>query len=149
VITFTSAVSIRRPPADVYTVLTDFEGYLAQWAKGPIAAVKLSAGATAVGTRFTVTAKVGPFRVRSPYEVLLWEPPDAFSGRGVAGPVRFDEEYHLSVDGGITRVEQTIHAQPRGAFRLARSVIEKQLRQLIPADLERLRVLLEASAQNE
>lgn len=142
-ITFTSAVSIRRSQADVYAVLTDFERYLARWAKGPVAAKQLSAGAPGMGTRFTVTAKVGPFRLHSPYDVLLWDPPYAFGGRGVAGPVRFDEQYRLSVEGDCTRVAQTIHAQPRGPFRLGQSAIERQLRQLIPADLERLRELIE------
>ncbi len=77
-------------------MLTDFEAYLARWAAGPIGATPTSTSATDAGSQFVVTARVGPFRVRSPYEVLAWAPPLSFSGRGVAGPVRFEEEYQLS-----------------------------------------------------
>src|SRR6266700_2946329 len=57
---------------------------------------RLPAGPAGQGTRLDITAKIGPFRVRSPYEVLMWEPPQRFGGRGVAGPVRFEEAYRLT-----------------------------------------------------
>jgi uncharacterized protein YndB with AHSA1/START domain len=60
------SVSIARPPAVVFSILTDFETYLARWAKGPIAAAKLGSGPTGPGTRFDITAQIGPARVRSP-----------------------------------------------------------------------------------
>lgn len=148
-ITFTSTVSIRRAQGEVFSVLTDFDRYLARWAKGPIAARKTSPGDTSVGTRFEVTAKAGIFRVRSPYQVLAFEPPRRFGGRGVAGPVRFEEEYRLSGNEISTLLEQTIRARPRGPFRLAERAIEKQLRRLIPADLERLRALVESTSTSE
>jgi Polyketide cyclase / dehydrase and lipid transport len=46
------SVSIARPPAVVFSILADFETYLARWAKGPIAASKLTPGPTGPGTRF-------------------------------------------------------------------------------------------------
>jgi len=146
VIAFASTVSINRPAEKVFSVLTDFEQYLARWADGPIAATKTTPGETQVGTRFIVTAKVGPFRVRSPYEVLAWEPPHRVAGRGMAGPIRFEEEYLLSRADESTKLEQWIRAWPRGPFRLAQGLAEHQLRRLIPADLERLRLLVESLA---
>jgi len=137
--------SISRPRSDVFSILTGFERYLAQWAKGPIAAAKIGPGPTGAGTRFVVTAKVGPFRVRSPYEVVVWEPPERFGGRGVAGPVRFEEEYRLTASGRATGLTQSIKAWPRGPFRLFQPLIERQLRGLIAADLGRLKQLVEES----
>lgn len=123
-------------------MLTDFEAYLARWAAGPVAATRTSAGATGVGSRFVVTAKVGPFRVQSPYEVLTWAPPSRFIGRGIAGPVRFEEEYRLSEVAGATELSQSIRAWPRAAFRVIEPLIERKLRSLITSDLERLGALV-------
>ena len=136
-------VSIARPPAVVFSILTDFETYLARWAKGPIAAARLSPGPTGTGTRFDITAQIGPIRVRSPYEVLAWEPPQRFGGRGVAGPVRFEEEYRLTGGEGTTGLTQSIKAWPRGPFGLLRPVVARQLQSLLPADLDRLKQLAE------
>ena len=135
-------VWVDRPSEQVFAVLTDFEAYLARWAAGPIGATPMSAGATDAGSRFVVTARVGPFRVRSPYEVLAWTPPSRFSGRGIAGPVRFEEEYQLSGVDGSTELTQSIQAWPRGAFRVVEPLIRRQLRRLIASDLQRFRALV-------
>jgi uncharacterized membrane protein len=142
VIELSFGVRVDRPCQQVFAVLTDFEAYLARWAAGPIKATPTLAGATDAGSRFAVTARVGPFRVRSPYEVLAWAPPSRFSGRGTAGPVRFEEEYHLSGDDGSTELTQSIRAWPRGAFRVFEPLIRRQLRRLIASDLERFRALV-------
>ncbi len=138
-----SSVVINSPRPDVYAVLTDFERYLAVWAAGPMGAEKTTSGPPGRGTKFTVTAKVGPFRVRSPYEVFVWEPPARFGGRGIAGPVRFEEEYQLDGEAEVTTLRQTIKVWPRGAFRLVEGMSRRQLQRLIPADLERLKVFIE------
>jgi uncharacterized protein YndB with AHSA1/START domain len=142
VIELSLGVRIDRPSEQVFAVLTDFEAYLARWAAGPIGATPNSAGATDAGSRFVVTVRAGPFRVRSPYEVLAWAPPTRFSGRGVAGPVTFEEEYQLSGVDGSTELTQSIRAWPRGAFRVVEPLIRRQLRRLIASDLERLRALV-------
>jgi carbon monoxide dehydrogenase subunit G len=135
-------VRVDRPSEQVFAVLTDFEAYLARWASGPIAVTPTSPGATDAGSRFVVTARVGPFHVRSPYEVSAWAPPSQFSGRGIAGPVRFAEEYELAGVDGSTELTQSIRAWPRGAFRVVEPLIRRQLRRLIANDLERLRALV-------
>jgi len=137
--------SISRPRTDVFSILTSFERYLAEWAKGPVAAAKIGLDPTGTGTRFEVTAKVGPFRVRSPYEVTVWEPPERFGGRGVAGPVRFQEEYCLTAGNAATSLRQSIQAWPRGPFRLIQPLIRRQLSGLITPDLARFKQLIEAS----
>jgi hypothetical protein len=142
VIALSFCVRVDRPSEQVFAVLSGFEAYLARWAAGPIAATPTSAGATAAGSRFMVTARAGPLRLRSPYEVLTWAPPSRFSGRGLAGPVRFEEEYRLAGVDGSTELTQSIRAWPRGAFRVLEPLIKRQLRRLIASDLERLRALV-------
>jgi Polyketide cyclase / dehydrase and lipid transport len=142
VIELSFGVRVDRPCQQVFAVLTDFEAYLARWAAGPIGATPTSASATGAGSQFVVTARVGPFRIRSPYEVLAWAPPSRFSGCGTAGPVTFEEEYQLSGDDDSTELTQSIRAWPRGAFRVVEPLIRRHLRRLIASDLERLRALV-------
>jgi carbon monoxide dehydrogenase subunit G len=142
-IEFETTVRIDREREQVFGVLADFESNLARWAKGPVAATR-TAGDGGVGSHYIVTARVGPAKVRSPYEVTGYDPPARFAGNGVAGPVRFQEEYSLTADGPVTILTQSIRAIPRGALRLAEGALRRQLQHLIASDLERLKNLVEA-----
>jgi hypothetical protein len=44
--------------------------------------------------------------------VTGYDPPGRLAGRGVAGPVRFQEEYRLTRDGAATTLSQSIRATP-------------------------------------
>lgn len=141
-------ISIDSPPARVFALLTDLEQYLARWAKGPVAAKKLTDGATRSGTRFEVTARVAGMRFRPPYVVTWFEQDRRFAGQGIAGPVRFSEEYTLARDreaGDSTRLGYAMRAEPRGICRLARKPIAGHLRGLLDSDLERFKTLVETT----
>ena len=97
-IEFDTTVRIDRAREQVFGILADFESNLARWAKGPVAATR-TAGDGGAGSRYLITARVGPAKVRSPYEVTGHDPPARLAGHGIAGPVRFDEEYRLTADG--------------------------------------------------
>jgi Polyketide cyclase / dehydrase and lipid transport len=142
-IEFDTSVRIGRARERVFAILADFESNLARWAKGPVAATR-TAGDGGAGSRYIVTARVGPAKVRSPYEVTGYDPPVRFAGHGIAGPVRFHEEYSLTADGPVTILTQSIRATPRGPFRLAEGPLRRQLQQLIASDLGRLKNLAEA-----
>ena len=142
-IEFDTSVRIDRAREQVFGILADFESNLARWAKGPVAAAR-TAGDGGAGSRYVVTARVGPAKVRSPYEVTGYDPPARFAGNGTAGPVRFHEEYSLTADGPMTILTQSIRATPRGLFRLAEGALRRQLQQLIASDLDRLKSLAEA-----
>ena len=147
-IEFDTTVRIDRGRERVFRFLADFEANLARWAKGPVAATRASGDGRA-GSRYVVTARVGPAKVRSPYEVTGYDPPARFAGSGTAGPVRFSEEYYLAEDGQATVLTQSIRATPRGPFRLAEGPLRRQLRQLIASDLGRLKDLVEAEIQQD
>lgn len=142
-IEFDTTVRIDRTRERVFGILADFESNLARWAKGPVAATR-TAGDGRAGTRYLITAVVGPVKVRSPYEVTGYDPPARFAGHGIAGPVRFYEEYDLTADAAATILTQSIRATPRGPFRLAARPLRRRLQQLIASDLDRLKTLAEA-----
>jgi Polyketide cyclase / dehydrase and lipid transport len=142
-IEFDTTVRIDRARERIFGILADFESNLARWAKGPVAATR-TAGDGGAGSRYIVTARVGPAKVRSPYEVTDYDPPARFAGNGIAGPVRFHEEYSLTTDGPVTILTQSIRATPRGPFRLTEGALRRQLQRLIASDLDRLKNLAEA-----
>jgi polyketide cyclase/dehydrase/lipid transport protein len=141
-IEFDSAVRIQRSRDQVFAILANFQVYLPRWAKGPIAATR-TVGDGGVGSRYTVTSRFGPVTVRSPYEVTRYDPPNLIAGTGVAGPVRFREQYTLTEEDGTTTLTQSISATPRGPFRFARTLLKAQLQRLIASDLDRLKHLVE------
>jgi hypothetical protein len=55
------------------------------------------------------------------------------AGHGVAGPVRFQNEYRLTEDGTATILTQSIRAIPRGPFRLASGLLRRDPARLTPA----------------
>ena len=64
-IEFDTTVRIDRAREPVFGILADFESNLARWAKGPVAATR-TAGDGGTGSRYLVTARVGPVKVRAP-----------------------------------------------------------------------------------
>jgi polyketide cyclase/dehydrase/lipid transport protein len=96
-------IVINGSPSHVFTILADLERYLARWAKGPVAVKKLTDGPTTSGTRFEVTARVAGLPARSPYTVTACECDRRFAGQGIAGPVRFSEEYRLRANRWASR----------------------------------------------
>ena len=96
----------------MFCVLADFEAYLARRAKGAVAAARTD-GNGGVGSHYVITARAGPATVRSRYEVTGYGPPGRLAGNGVAGPVRFPEEYRLTGDAAATILTQSIRATPR------------------------------------
>jgi len=137
--------SIACPPDRVFDVLVDFEHCLAQWAAGPTAATRIRGDGSA-GSEYLVEARIGPFRVRSPYRVTESERPDRFAGSGAAGPVRFDEAYTIEPEGSGCTLRYTTSARPRRPFGPLGLVIAGRLRRLIGADLDRLKALVEGPA---
>ena len=82
---FDTAVRTDRTREHVSGILADLEANPARWAKGPVAA-RRTAGDGGAGSRYLVTAKAGPAKVRSPYEVTGCDPPARFAATASPGP---------------------------------------------------------------
>src|SRR5579864_6432656 len=112
--------------------------------------VPRSGGRTQAAIRVHLTEDVliltpnRPATVRSPYEVTGYDPPARLAGHGVAGPVRFQEEYRLTGDGAATILTQSIRATAAAHSGLVPGLLRRQLKKLIASDLGRLKDLVEA-----
>ena len=140
-IEFDTAIRIGRAPGQVFAVLADFETYLARWAMGPVAAARTD-GDGGAGSHYTITARVGPAMVRSPYEVTGYDPP---AWPAMASPGRSASRRSTGSPGtGRRQSSPSRSGLPRGPFRLASGLLRRQLQRLIASDLDRLKNLVEA-----
>jgi carbon monoxide dehydrogenase subunit G len=138
------SVHIDRPPADVFSYLTDVEK-LPEWQSS---AVEASAeGELRVGARIREIRNFLGRRAESTLEVTEYEPGRKYSLRVVSGPLSFEIRHELSPADGGTRLDWAAQADtsrfPKLAVRMMAGTAERQFK----GDLERLKRVLEGNAQ--
>jgi uncharacterized protein YndB with AHSA1/START domain len=137
-------VRIDRPPADVFSYLTDVEK-APEWQSS---AVEVSAeGEMSVGTRIREIRNFLGRRAESTLEVTEYEPGRKFSLRVLSGPLPFEVRHSLTPEDGGTRLGWVAEADtsrfPKLAVRMLAGTAERQFK----GDLERLKRVLEGNAQ--
>ena len=137
-------VRIDRPPADVFTYLTDVKK-LPEWQSS---AVEASAeGEMGVGTRIRETRNFLGRRAESTLEVIEYEPGRKFSLRVLTGPLPFEVRHELAPENGGTRLDWVAEADtsrfPKLAVRMMAGTAERQFK----GDLARLKQVLEGGAR--
>jgi len=137
-------VRIDRPPAEVFSYLTDVEK-LPEWQSS---AVEASAeGEMGMGTRIREIRNFLGRRAESMLEVIEYEPGRRFSLRVLTGPLPFEVRHELSPENGGTRLDWVAEADtsrfPKLAVRMMAGTAERQFK----ADLEQLKRVLEGDAQ--
>jgi carbon monoxide dehydrogenase subunit G len=110
------AVTINRPPSDVFAFVADGEK-CPQWRPGVLDIKRLSGDG--VGARYSQGVK-GPMgrRIAADYEVTVFEPDRHLEFQTTTGPARPHGRYDLEpVDGG-TRLTFSLDAQLTGVSKL-------------------------------
>jgi uncharacterized protein YndB with AHSA1/START domain len=138
------SVHIDRPPADVFSYLTEVEK-TPEWQSS---ALEVSAeGEIGQGMRIREVRNFLGRRAESTLEVTEYEPGRKFSLRVVSGPLPFEVRHALTPEGEGTRLDWVAEADtsrfPKLAVRMMAGTAERQFK----GDLERLKGLLEENAQ--
>lgn len=136
-------VHIDRPPADVFSYLTEVEK-APEWQSS---ALEVSAeGEMGPGMRIREIRNFLGRRAESTLEVTEYEPGRKFSLRVVSGPLPFEIRHALTPEGEGTRLDWVAEADtsrfPKLAVRMMAGTAERQFK----GDLERLKRLLEGDA---
>jgi uncharacterized protein YndB with AHSA1/START domain len=143
VITYSSAVSIARPPAVVFPYLIEREKQ-ALWSDVPMR--PLTEGPFRVGSRMELTLAMGPLKTTVQLEYASVEPNSLVTWRTVsAGGIQWQGEYRLQADAAGTRLSQAGTLEFRGAWRLLEPIIGAEMRNGEVKELERLKGVVEAS----
>ena len=81
------SVEISRSPEDVFNYLTDL-GRFTEWQEQVVSARPLDDGPMRVGSKASLTRRMGKRERTFTTELTEWNPPQSYAFRGVDGPVR-------------------------------------------------------------
>jgi carbon monoxide dehydrogenase subunit G len=137
------SVMIARPPAEVFSYLTDMER-LPEW-QSSASDVSVE-GEMGLGARVHEVRTLLGRRAESTLEVTEFEPERKFSLRVVSGPLPFEVRHELTPQNGGTRLDWVGEADTSGFPRLAVRMVSGAVAAQFKADLERLKRLLETGS---
>jgi uncharacterized protein YndB with AHSA1/START domain len=143
-----STIEIARPPAEVFEYVTD-PSRLAEWQESVVSSRTEGTGPPGVGTRASVTRRVGPIERAMTAELAQLTPPSSWAVRGVDGPVRGNVKGTIVPldDGARSRVTIELELVGYGIGKLlVPLVVRSQARKEMPTNLRNLKERLESGA---
>lgn len=145
-IRYSSAVTIGRPPGEVFPYVVEFEKQ-GQWIDVPME--RLTEGPLRNGSRLVVTFGRPPLRASITLEVTALVPNERLAFATVStGPVHWEGEYRLEPAGAdATRMSQQGTLRFSGLWRLVEPMVGAEMRRNEIAELERLKAVLEVPDQ--
>jgi uncharacterized protein YndB with AHSA1/START domain len=141
VATFENTVMIRRPTAEVFGFLSDFEN-IPRWNYAIVETHKVSRGPVGVGTIYQQVRSV-PSRSEEHFEVTAYHPPRQLEIQGQLGPFPSRLSYALDAVPEGTRITNTVELELRGPGRLLGRVAVPRVRDAVAAHLNTLNEQLE------
>jgi uncharacterized protein YndB with AHSA1/START domain len=140
-----SSIEIARRPEEVFAYVTD-ASRLAEWQESVVSSRVEGAGPPSVGTRASVTRRVGPIERPMTAELTELVPPTSWAVRGIDGPVRGNVKGTIApLDGERSRVTLELELVGHGIGKLLVPLIARpQARKEVPTNLQNLKERLES-----
>lgn len=139
-----ASVTIDRPPADVFAVLTDVPRQ-PDWSKGAGKVSDVSENPARLGTTWTQVSKFVGRELEAHLTVNIYEPDRKF-GSQVDKPIPFQLLFLLEPEGSGTRLTFTAEGEPGGFFGVAAPLLRKSISDTMSSDLAALKAMLETKA---
>jgi uncharacterized protein YndB with AHSA1/START domain len=132
-----SVIHIARPPAEVFSYVTDPTRF-PQWQKD-VVSVSMS------GSRFVTTRRIGGVDRVIVQQIEHSDPPKSWAARGVEGPIRPHAAISIEpLDGGRrSRITFTLDFEGHGIGVALLPLVRRQTRKGAPKSYENLKRLLE------
>jgi uncharacterized protein YndB with AHSA1/START domain len=142
VASFSRAVSLAKPPADVFPWLLD-EDKVPQWTGRLEEYEVLGDGTLGPGARIRQVLTVSGQHLDLVLEITRYEPPGFAESRFSTNGLDVVTTYALRAADGGTELTQTLEGKASGfKARLLLPVVQPKLEEKLTEDLERLRALL-------
>ncbi|MGI8478816.1 MAG: SRPBCC family protein [Gaiellaceae bacterium] len=141
------SVEIDRKPEDVFAYLTDL-GRFTEWQEQVVSARPLDDGPMQVGSKASLTRRMGKREQTFTTELTEWSPPQSYAFRGIDGPVRPIGKGTLEPvgDGQRTRFTFSIDFEGNGIGKLlVPLVVKRQAKKEIVESHEALKKRLESN----
>jgi uncharacterized membrane protein len=138
------ATEINRPAIEVFNFLADGEN-MPRWMEQIDSVVQTSSGGIEKGTTYMYKIRRGP---ESTFQWCEFEPNHrlAWTGPpipGTVGSIATDGSYTLEERDGSTQVTVSVRPEMAGLKKLIRPMMRRSIRNVLVADFERLRGILE------
>ena len=141
-ISYQSAVTIARPPAEVFRYLVE-PAKQALWSDVPMRQV--TPGELKTGSRIEVSFGKGPLKATLGLELAL-EEDTRMAFNTYSGPIRWQGQYLLKpADGGGTVLSQEGTLEFTGLWRLVQPLVGAEIRSGEIKELEKLKAVVESS----
>ena len=140
------SVEISRRPEDVFAYVTD-PSRLAEWQESVVSSRLEGAGPRAVGSRVTVTRRIGRGERTMTAELTELSPPGSWAVRGIDGPIRGNVNGTVEpLDGGArSRVTISLDFEGHGIGKLlVPLVVRRQAQKEMPKNQQNLKERLES-----
>ena len=137
-------VTINRPPADVFAVLTDV-AHQPDWSKGAGKIRNVSENPAKLGTTWTQISKFVGKEIEAHLKVTDYEANRRF-GSQVDKPIPFQLLFVLEPVGTGTKLTFTATGEPGRFFGVAAPLLRKAIKDTMTSDLGTLKTQLEARA---
>ena len=140
------SVEISRSPEDVFAYVTD-PSRLAEWQESVVSSRLEGAGPRAVGSRVTVTRRVGRGERTMTAELTELNPPGSWAVRGIDGPIRGNVNGTVEPldDGTRSRVTISLDFEGHGIGKLlVPLVVRRQAQKEMPKNQQNLKERLES-----
>lgn len=143
-----STVEIERTPEDVFPYVTDPSRF-GEWQNGVVGGSQ--AEAPALGSKCTMTRKVGGSVRTSTLEITEYEPPRRWAVHGIDGPIRVDVQVTVEAAGSAAAAARSrctiqIDVHGHGFGKLLAPLVTSQTRKEVPQSCQKLKERLEAGA---
>jgi uncharacterized protein YndB with AHSA1/START domain len=142
------SIDIARPQDEVFAYVTDPSRF-AQWQAGVVGGRMEDGEATSVGSKCLTTRRIGGAEREVTSQVTKLDPPRAWSVHGIDGPIRAIVNVTVEPIDGSSRSRVTIELDFEGhgiGKVLVPIVVRRQARKEMPANIQRLKEQLEATA---
>jgi uncharacterized protein YndB with AHSA1/START domain len=146
-LTYASAVTIARPPVEVFAFLIE-PAKQALWSDVPMR--RLDEGDPGPGSRMELTLAGGPVKAVIGLRYTRVEPPSVLGWETYSGPIGWHGSYRVeALDGGSSRLSQEGSLEFKGLWRLLEPVVGREIRSAEVKELEKLKALVEATPPTE
>lgn len=142
-----SAVDIDRPPDEVFSYVTDPSRF-GEWQSGVISGHIEGDGPPGVGSKCTMTRRIGGSERTSTSEITEIAPPRTWTIHGIDGPIRADVNVTVEPrqDGGQSHVTIQLDFQGYGIGKIIMPMVVRQARKEAPQSCQNLKNRLEEPA---
>jgi hypothetical protein len=141
----TVTADVDRPAADVFAYVTDPTKFY-EWQQGVVSGKLESKGTPAVGDRCLTVRRIGGAERPSTSELVRFDPPRAWSVRGIDGPIRARVDVTVEpLSDSRSRLSIAVDFVGHGIGRaLVPLAVRRQARAEMPQNLARLRQQVES-----